>query len=62
MTSSGPYTVFPFAVRTREQAGPRQNLPFEYSSSRFGSILLKNSKMHSLHFLAKLNRDRQFGL
>jgi hypothetical protein len=25
-------------------------------------ILLKNSKMHLLHFLAKLNRDRQFGL
>jgi hypothetical protein len=25
-------------------------------------ILLKNSKMHSLHFLAKLKRDRQFGL
>jgi hypothetical protein len=27
-----------------------------------GSILLKNSKMISLHFPAKLNRDRQFGL
>jgi hypothetical protein len=25
-------------------------------------ILLKNSKMHSLHFLAKLSRDRQFAL
>jgi hypothetical protein len=25
-------------------------------------ILLKNSKMHALHFLAKLERDRQFAL
>jgi len=25
-------------------------------------ILLKNSKMHWLHFLAKLNRDRWFAL
>ena len=29
---------------------------------RLWPILLKNSKTHSLHFLAKLNRDRQFGL
>jgi len=27
-----------------------------------GSILLKNSKMHSLYFLAKLNCDRQYAL
>jgi hypothetical protein len=27
---------------------------------RNGSILLKNSKMRPLRFLAKLNRDRQF--
>jgi len=25
-------------------------------------ILLKNSKMHSQHFLAKLDRDREFAL
>jgi hypothetical protein len=28
----------------------------------FPAHLLKNSKMHPLHFLAKLNRDRQFAL
>ena len=32
------------------------------SYDRFWPILLKNSKMHSLHFLAKVNRDRQFAL
>jgi hypothetical protein len=34
----------------------------QHSKDRKWPILLKNSKMHLLHFLAKLNRDRQFGL
>jgi len=35
---------------------------YELRLVRLRPILLKNSKMHSLHFLAKLNRDRQFAL
>jgi hypothetical protein len=31
-------------------------------NGRSWPILLKNSKMHPLQFLAKLNRDRQFAL
>jgi hypothetical protein len=39
-------------MQARQLAGP----------SEIGPILLKNSKMHPLQFLAKLNRDRQFAL
>jgi len=31
-------------------------------NDRYWPILLKNSKMHPVQFLAKLNRDRQFAL
>jgi hypothetical protein len=33
-----------------------------WMSVRFWPILLKNSKMRPLHFLAKLSRDRQFAV
>ena len=71
----GPPVAHPGITRSRQwllagstirPIGPGQSL-LATSQIRPGDasswpMLLKNSKMHLLHFLAKLNRDRQFDL